>query len=76
MKRALLQRILSGSKDIRFDEMMQLAEAFGFRVSRIRGSHHILVHPHVRELVTCRVWVGRLNPIKYDSSCVWLSATT
>lgn len=25
--------------------------AFGFRLSRIRGSHHIYVHPSVPELV-------------------------
>ncbi|HFD38284.1 MAG TPA: type II toxin-antitoxin system HicA family toxin [Anaerolineae bacterium] len=32
--------------------MVTLVEAFGFRLSRVRGSHHIFVHPNVRELVT------------------------
>lgn len=62
MKRALLQRILSGSKDIRFDEMVQLAQAFGFRLSRVRGSHHILVHPKVRELVNLQNVGGKAKP--------------
>jgi Cu/Ag efflux pump CusA len=31
--------------------MVTLVEAFGFRLSRIKGSHHIFVHPQVRELV-------------------------
>lgn len=62
MKRALLQRILSGSKDIRFDEMVQLAQAFGFRLSRVRGSHHILVHPEVRELVNLQNVGGKAKP--------------
>ncbi len=30
---------------------MALAEAFGFRLSRVNGSHHILVREGVRELV-------------------------
>jgi predicted RNA binding protein YcfA (HicA-like mRNA interferase family) len=62
LKRALLQRILSGSKDIRFDEMVQLAQAFGFRLSRVRGSHHILVHPEVRELVNLQNVGGKAKP--------------
>lgn len=30
---------------------MRLAEAFGFHLDRISGSHHIFVHPDVDELV-------------------------
>jgi predicted RNA binding protein YcfA (HicA-like mRNA interferase family) len=26
-----------------------LAESYGFRLSRVRGSHHIFVHPNVPE---------------------------
>jgi len=47
----LLRSILSGSKNIRFNDMVDLAEAFGFRLSRISGSHHIFVHPDIPELV-------------------------
>ena len=50
-KRKLLERILSGSKNVRFDDMVALAEAFSFRLSRVSGSHHIFVHPDVPELV-------------------------
>jgi predicted RNA binding protein YcfA (HicA-like mRNA interferase family) len=28
-----------------------LAQGLGFRLSRVNGSHHIFVHPNVRELV-------------------------
>ena len=31
--------------------MVALAEAFRFRLSRVRGSHHIYVHPDVPELL-------------------------
>ncbi|MGO9122693.1 MAG: type II toxin-antitoxin system HicA family toxin [Desulfomonilaceae bacterium] len=50
-KRKLLQKLLSDSKSIRFGEACACAEAFGFRLSRINGSHHIYVHPEIPELV-------------------------
>jgi hypothetical protein len=37
-------RIERGNLDIRFDDLLRLARAFGFKLARRRGSHHILVH--------------------------------
>jgi hypothetical protein len=37
-------RIESGNLDVRFDDLLRLAYAFGFELARLRGSHHILVH--------------------------------
>ena len=34
-RRRLLGRILSGAKNIRFGDMADLVEAFGFRLSRV-----------------------------------------
>jgi predicted RNA binding protein YcfA (HicA-like mRNA interferase family) len=42
--RKVWARIESGNRDLRFDELLRLAYAFGFQLARIRGSHHILVH--------------------------------
>ncbi|MEA5420578.1 type II toxin-antitoxin system HicA family toxin [Spirulina sp. CCNP1310] len=42
---------MSGSKNIRFDQMVTLVEAFGFRLSRVRGSHHIFEHPNLSEIL-------------------------
>ncbi len=50
-KRKLLKKLLSGSKNIRFSETAACAEAFGFRLARINGSHHIYIHPGVAELL-------------------------
>ncbi len=36
-KRKLLKKLLSGSKNIRFSEATACAEAFGFRLDRIKG---------------------------------------
>ncbi len=41
------RRILAGSRDVRFDDLLRVAEAFGFVLRRVSGSHHILLHPAV-----------------------------
>jgi predicted RNA binding protein YcfA (HicA-like mRNA interferase family) len=40
-KRKILRQALSGSRNIRFADMVSLAEGFGFRQVRVKGSHHI-----------------------------------
>ena len=50
-KAKLLQKILSGSRNVRFGDMVALVKAFGFRLSRTKGSHHIFTHPGIPELI-------------------------
>ena len=50
-KRKLLARIANSPKTARFDEIAVLLDAFGFRLSRVNGSHHIFVHPEIPQLV-------------------------
>ena len=47
----LLQKALAAPFNVRFEEACALARAFGFHLSRVNGSHHIFVHPSVRELL-------------------------
>ena len=61
-RRRLLRRILSGAKNIRFDDMANLVEAFGFRLSRISGSHHTFAHPDIPELVNLQSVKGQAKP--------------
>ncbi len=61
-KRKLLQKLLSGSKNIRFSEAVACAEAFGFQLSRVSGSHHIYVHDDVPELVNLQNVKGKAKP--------------
>jgi predicted RNA binding protein YcfA (HicA-like mRNA interferase family) len=61
-KRKLLQKLVSGSKDIRFAELMGLLEALGFRLVRISGSHHIFQHPAVQENVNVQDVGGYAKP--------------
>jgi predicted RNA binding protein YcfA (HicA-like mRNA interferase family) len=51
-KQKLLQRLLSGSKNIRFDEFVTVILAFGFTRVRISGSHHIYEHPNVPQPIS------------------------
>jgi predicted RNA binding protein YcfA (HicA-like mRNA interferase family) len=61
-KPKLLEKVLSGSKNVSFNEMVALIEAFGFHLERVSGSHHIFVHPEVRELVNLQEVKGQAKP--------------
>jgi|TARA_B100000315_G_C14112842_1_gene378929 predicted RNA binding protein YcfA (HicA-like mRNA interferase family) len=61
-KRNLLKKLLSGSKNIHFSEATSGAKAFGFRLDRRKGSHHIFVHPDVPELVNLQNVKGKAKP--------------
>ena len=60
-KRKLLEKIISGSKNIRFAEATALAEAFGFKLDRINGSHHIFLHPGIPELINLQNVKGKVK---------------
>jgi predicted RNA binding protein YcfA (HicA-like mRNA interferase family) len=47
---------------VRFGDVVRLAEALGFRVERIEGSHHILIHPHIPELLNLQDVKGEVKP--------------
>ena len=61
-KRKLLEKILTGSKNIQFNELVTLVEAFGFTLSRINGSHHIFTHPEIPEIVNLQNKKGKAVP--------------
>jgi hypothetical protein len=61
-KQKLLKKILAGSKNIRFDEMVALINAFGFELARVSGSHHIFIHPAVDELLNLQNVNGQAKP--------------
>jgi predicted RNA binding protein YcfA (HicA-like mRNA interferase family) len=61
-KQKLLAKVLAGSKNVSFGEMVGLVEAFGFRLSRVTGSHHIFVRNDVPELVNLQDVGGMAKP--------------
>ena len=68
-KPKLLKRVLSGSRNVRFEDFVKLIEGFGFRLSRVSGSHHIFVHPRIPELVNLQSVDGQAKPYQINQ---WL----
>ncbi len=61
-RRQLLLRILVRQTNVSFNDMVDLVVGFGFNLDRIRGSHHIFVHPGVREIVNLQNVRGQAKP--------------
>ena len=61
-KEKLLQKVLFSTKNVRFSDMVTLVEAFGFRLSRISGSHHIFIHPDIPEQINLQSVKGQAKP--------------
>ena len=61
-RQKLLQKIIGGSKNIRFTEMVYLVEGFGFKLSRTDGSHHIFTRTDIPELVNLQDVKGQAKP--------------
>jgi len=47
---------------VRFSEAVALAEAFGFQLDRVNGSHHIFIHADIPELLNLQNVKGKAKP--------------
>ena len=61
-RRKLLKKIMRGSKNIRFADMVNLVRGFGFELSRTEGSHHIFFRTDIPELVNLQDVKGQAKP--------------
>lgn len=61
-RRKLLKKIIGGSKNIRFADMINLVRGFGFELSRTEGGHHIYFRPDIPELVNLQNVKGQAKP--------------
>lgn len=61
-KKKLLRKALTSPKNFRFSDMIALVEAYGFRLSRSSGSHHIYTRPGVAELINLQEVDGKAKP--------------
>jgi HicA toxin of bacterial toxin-antitoxin, len=43
----ILDQVISGRGQLRFRDLQRLVPKLGFHLVRVRGSHHIYVHPKV-----------------------------
>lgn len=60
--RKLLQRILRKPANIRFEDFVRLVRAFGFRLVRVNGSHHIFQRLGVPESLNVQNVKGDAKP--------------
>jgi hypothetical protein len=58
----LLEKAINSPQNLRFAEVIKLAGAFGFKVDRVRGSHHILKRAGVPELLNFQNVGGKVKP--------------
>ena len=60
--RKLLLKAMNAPQNLRFAELITLAESFGYRLDRVRGSHHILVHPQADRPLNVQEAGGKAKP--------------
>ncbi len=59
----LLKRLARGDlANVSFRDMQALVEAFGFRLVRVSGSHHLYARPDVREVLNLQNVKGEAKP--------------
>ncbi len=58
----ILEKILRGSKNIRFNEMANLIQAYGFKLARVSGSHHIYTRKDIDVIVNIQNVRGKTKP--------------
>ena len=63
-KRRLYQEIKRNPRNIRFQKICKVAEAFGFRMRKGKGSHFIFTCPGVEELLNFQNVKGKAKPYK------------
>ncbi len=62
-RRRLLNRITTGAvHNIRFADLVDLVEAFGFELKRTEGSHHIFWHAGILEALNLQTDKGEAKP--------------
>jgi predicted RNA binding protein YcfA (HicA-like mRNA interferase family) len=62
-RKKLLVRLARGEvANVAFADVLGLAEGLGFESRRISGSHHILAHPDIPELINLQDVRGQAKP--------------
>jgi predicted RNA binding protein YcfA (HicA-like mRNA interferase family) len=62
-RKRLLRRLSQGAlRNVRFADLIDLVEGFGFRLARVKGSHHIFTHPSIPGLINLQEVGGEAKP--------------
>ena len=60
--RNTLLLVLQGSRNVRFGDFTRMVEAFGFRLARVNGSHHLFTRSGIPEAVNLQSYHGEAKP--------------
>jgi hypothetical protein len=66
-RRRAFEDLKSNPKNVRFDDLCRVAEAFGFHFKGGKGSHRVYVQPGVATILNFQNVGGRQNPIRFAS---------
>lgn len=58
----LFKKILGSSKNVAFQDVIKLAQSFGFKLDRVSGSHHIFIHEQIPDLINLQNVKGQAKP--------------
>lgn len=61
-RKKLLAKALNAPQNVRFSELCALAEAFGYKLDRVRGSHHIFAHERASRPLNIQNVKGKAKP--------------
>ena len=62
-RRRLLKRLVRGDLDnVKFKDLTDLTEGFGFRLVRVKGSHHIFSHAAIPGVINLQKANGDAKP--------------
>lgn len=68
--RRLLERLSRGDvANVSFDDLSRLLLRLGFQLRRTSGSHHIYLHPSLRERVNVQNQAGVAKPYQVRQVC-------
>jgi predicted RNA binding protein YcfA (HicA-like mRNA interferase family) len=60
--RKLLRKLLASPHNVRFNDLCKLAQAFGYRLDRVSGSHHIFEHADATRPLNFQNVGGKAKP--------------
>lgn len=62
----LLRKAKNSPQNLRFTELIQLAEAFGYRLDNVEGSHRVMRHPNASRLSLQPLKDGKAKTYQVD----------
>jgi len=60
--RKIYEKLLFSPQNVRFEDFCKVLEAFGYRLDRTKGSHHIYEHPRAIRPLNVQSCRGEAKP--------------